>query len=214
MDTSKFKLTFLLLIAVLPVSLATWFFGVREVEGVRSTTNRGELIIPVMDITEFDLRDENNVILFESFEVLVEHIDEDNYDPKPWMLIYLGTETCESICDERLYFLRQMHRRLNAESSRVLRYYVNVNENNKPIDEQTEVMFAEAFPEMKLAQSKKSALLNALARTVPEGLDPVSSHYIYVVDPLGNVMLYFTPENTVEEILKDIDKLLDQSSLG
>jgi hypothetical protein len=34
------------------------------------------------------------------------------------------------------------------------------------------------------------------------------------VDPLGNVMLYFTPGNTPEEILSDLDTLLDSSSLG
>lgn len=214
MDKSKFKLTFLLLIAALPVSLATWFFGQREVDGLGSTTNRGELIIPVMDITEFDLRDESGESMFVSFEEMVAQIDLDDYEPRPWLLLYLGSENCESICDERLFFLRQLHRRLNAEAERVQRYYINVSEAQSSLDERTQIMFEEAFPEMVVAYSEKQALLNTLERTLPAGIDPLALHYIYVVDPLGNVMLYFTPENSTEDILKDIDKLLDQSSLG
>jgi hypothetical protein len=49
---------------------------------------------------------------------------------------------------------------------------------------------------------------------VPADINPANLHYIYVVDPLGNVMMYFTPENTPEEMLDDIDNLLDRSSVG
>ena len=212
MNRNKLKLTLLLLAAALPVSLATWVFGVREMNGVTATSNRGQLVIPVMDITELDMRDEQGQPMFVTFEESVADIALEDYEPRPWMLIYLGNENCDKNCDERLYYLRQLHRRLSSESDRVERFYINAGQTE--LDQRTHTMFAEAFPEMKVGKSDSAILMNNLQRTVPENVDPVNSHYIYVADPLGNVMLYFTPENTTEEIFKDIDKLLDQSSVG
>ncbi|MDC0598887.1 hypothetical protein OAP18_03520 [Gammaproteobacteria bacterium] len=214
MDSNKFKLSFLLLAAALPISLATWVFNAREIDGIRSTTNNGILITPVMDITEFDLRDTNGAEIFQRFEDMVAGIEIDDYEPRPWLLIYLGTKNCDNNCQERLHFLRQLHIRLSGESDRVERYYVNAGQNRESIDVSTQTLFANEFPDLKLAYSDASALLIKLARTTADGIDPIALHYIYVVDPIGNVMLYFTPENTTEEIFKDLDKLLDQSSLG
>jgi len=126
MDTNKLKLTFLLLVAAVPVSLATWVFGIREEHGVSSTTNKGELVIPVIDITRLDLRDEQGQPAYVVFEELVSNVAPKDYQPRPWQLLYLGSAECNSLCEERLYFLRQMHKRLNAEAKRVERVYVQV----------------------------------------------------------------------------------------
>src|SRR5215207_7348840 len=116
MDTNKLKLTFLLLVAAVPIGLATWVYGVRELQGANSTTNKGELVIPVIDITRLDLRDEQGQPAYVAFEEHVSNVDPKDYDPRPWQLLYLGTAECEAQCEERLYFLRQMHKRLNAEA--------------------------------------------------------------------------------------------------
>jgi hypothetical protein len=73
---------------------------------------------------------------------------------------------------------------------------------------------AEQQPDMRVVYAGATALRQRLGTTAPAGVDPLTQHYIYVVDPLGNVMLYFTPENTAEDILSDLDTLLDNSSLG
>jgi cytochrome oxidase Cu insertion factor (SCO1/SenC/PrrC family) len=214
MDTNKLKLTFLLLVAAVPISLATWVYGVREVEGVSSTTNKGELVVPVIDITRLDLRDEQGQPAYVAFEERVSDVDPKDYEPKPWQLLYLGTAECETQCEERLYFLRQMHKRLNGEASRIERVYVHVADTLVPLPEVTRILLTEQQGDMKIVYATSRALQATLAPTVPDNIDPINLHYIYVVDPLGNVMMYFTPENTPEEMLDDLDKLLDRSSVG
>ena len=214
MDTNKLKLTFLLLVAVVPISLATWVFGVREEEGVSSTTNKGELVIHVIDITRLDLRDEQGKPAYIAFEKLVADVDPEDYQPRPWQLLYLGSAECDAQCEERLYFLRQMHKRLNAEATRVERVYVQVEDSLTPLPAATRNLLAEQQADMKIAYATAAELRTILAASVPEHIDPARLHYIYVVDPLGNVMMYFTPENTPEEMLDDIDNLLDRSSVG
>ena len=211
MNSGKIKLTILLVAIILPITAATLLFMMKEGQGFGSTTNKGHLINPVLDITEFGMKTKTGEAIFLPFEVTVADIAPEDYVPRPWGLVYLGQRECDQICEERITYLRQLHRRLGAEATRVARYYINTDEDFAP---QTTTLFQQSFPEMTLSYSNKTLLKNNLARTHAENIDPIEQHYIYVVDPVGNVMLYFTPENTPEEILSDLDKLLDQSSLG
>jgi len=214
MDRNKLKLTLLLLAVALPIGLATLSFYVMQNRPVIATTNNGVLIMPVMDITEFAMVDEQGALAFQSFEELVAGVDADDYVPAPWRLFFLGSSSCDEPCGDRLFYLRQLHRLLGADEDRVARYYVNVGSGSQVLDERTRRMFAEAFSSQQLVFSERETLLSRLTSILPEGVDPVAEHYIFLADPLGNVMLYFTPDNTPEEILQDIEKLLDRSSLG
>ncbi len=183
MDTTKLKLTFLLLAAALPISLATWVFGVREQQGVSSTTNKGELVIPIIDITRLDLRDEQGQPAYVAFEEFVSNVDPKDYQPRPWQLLYLGAAECEAQCAERLYFLRQMHVRLNAEAKRVERVYVQVEDSLTPLLQTTRTLLAEQQNDMKVAYATAAGLQEVLAASVPQNIAPANLHYIYVVDP-------------------------------
>lgn len=214
MNRNKLKLALMLCVFVVPIGLATWTYNIMLSGGIGATTNNGVLISPVLDITEFAMQDENGAAVFESFETMVEGVDAEDYEPRPWSLIFLGTSNCDDDCGDRLFYLRQLHRLLAGDEDRVARYYVNAGENSEPLDERTRLMFAEAFTNMQVVYSPREVLLGNLAEIVPPESDPVAEHYIFLADPLGNVMLYFTPENTPDEILEDIENLLDKSSLG
>ena len=214
MDLNKLKLTFLLLIAVVPISLATWVFSLREVQGVNKTTNKGELLSPIIDITAFDFRDGEGRSAYVTFEDTISKVLPKDYSPQPWRLIYLGAPACDAVCTERLYFLRQLHIRLNAESKRVERVYAQVSDTLDPLPEATKAHFSEQQPDLKIVYALTPTVQALLTPTLTNGSNPITSHYIYVVDPLGNVMMFFTPENTPEQMLSDLDKLLDQSSVG
>ncbi len=217
MDRSKLKLTLILAAVILPLSLATISYNFLQSRGGIATTNNGKLIIPVLDITDFAMLDEQGMPAFQSFEELIAGVDAEDYEPAPWRLIFLGSHSCDQVCGDRLFYLRQLHRLLGSDEDRVARLYVNVSagsEDGRSLDEQTLQMFQEAFSMMRVVYSDGEALSTALSSLLPEGADPVSEHYIFVADPLGNVMLYFTPENTPDEILEDLEKLLARSSLG
>ncbi|HEY0962426.1 MAG TPA: hypothetical protein VGE69_08720 [Pseudomonadales bacterium] len=214
MDKNKAKLTFLLLIAALPISTATWYFSTHEYKGIIATRNKGELVTPVIDVTTLDLRNGAGEPAYLPFDEIVADIDPEDYEPRPWQLLYIGAPECNDSCVERLYFLRQLHVRLGREFDRVQRVYVQASDVPGPLPAATAAFITEQQPDMRVVYANASALREKLRATVPSGTDPLAQHYIYVVDPVGNVMLYFTPENTPEEILSDLDTLLDNSSLG
>jgi hypothetical protein len=214
MDKNKAKLTFLLLIAIVPIGSATWYFSTQEYQGLIATTNKGTLVSPVLDVAALGLRNGAGEPAYLPFDQLVANVSPEDYDARPWQLLYLGAPECDDTCAERLYFLRQLHVRLGRDFERVQRVYVQASDVPGPLLEGTAALMAEQQPDMKVVYADATALRNQVQGTVPAGVDPLTQHYIYVVDPLGNVMLYFTPENTPEEILSDLDTLLDSSSLG
>lgn len=214
MDKNKAKLTFLLLAAALPISSASWYFSKHEYKGLMATKNKGELVIPVVDVTTLDLRNGAGGPAYVPFDELVDGIDPEDYKPRPWQLLYLGAPECDDTCVDRLYFLRQLHVRLGREFDRVQRVYVQASDAEGPLPAATATFMAEQQPDMRVVYANAAELRERLRATVVSGDDPLAQHYIYVVDPVGNVMLYFTPENTPEEILSDLDTLLDNSSLG
>lgn len=214
MDKNKLKLTFLLLIAALPIGSATWYFSTHEYKGLVATTNKGELVLPVLDVATLDLRNGAGQPAYLPFDELVEGVSPEDYEARPWQLLYIGAPECDDSCAERLYFLRQLHVRLGREFERVQRVYVQASDEPGPLLTATAAFMAEQQPDMKVVYADATTLGNQLRVTVPAGRDPLAEHYIYVVDPLGNVMLYFTPENSPEDILSDLDTLLDNSSLG
>jgi len=210
---NRLKLILLLTGFLVPLVLATWYFRVTSMTSVSATSNKGVLINPLLDLTQLALFDEDGAPAYESFEALTAGLTREQYTPRPWQLLFLSTADCDEACVERLYFLRQMHIRLNRESERVQRVFVLVDAADATLPQQLLDVFAEQQPDMRLIRGNPDSLRNTLAPTT-DGRDPVAEHFIYVADPVGNIMLYFTPENTLDEILSDIDKLLDRSSLG
>lgn len=214
MDRNKLKLSFLLLAVLLPIGLATGYFHLAESQGGFATRSKGQLIQPVLDIAELQLYDDTGAAAYEPFDDLVAGVDPQDYDPRPWQLLYLGGRTCDEACVERLYFLRQLHIRLAADAERVERVYVQVADTRAPLQDEVAQLLADAHPGMRAVFALDSELRSVLAARLPPGSDAIAGHYIFVMDPVGNVMLYFTPDNGPEDILDDLEKLLDQSSLG
>lgn len=213
MNQKKLLLAFLLLFSLLPISLASWYFRVSSNTSVSATSNKGVLINPLLDLPALGLVDAEGAPAYQTFEEMTQGVSPDDYDPRPWQLLFLSTADCDAACVERLYFLRQMHIRLNRESERVQRVFVQVDAMPTALAPALLDTFAEQQPDLRLIKGDPARLRELLAPSA-QGRDPVAEHFIYVADPVGNIMLYFTPENTLEDILDDIDKLLDQSSLG
>lgn len=211
--SSKLKLTLLLSGFLVPLVLASWYFRITSTTSVSATSNKGVLISPLLDLPMLALVDDSGAPAYQTFEELTAGVDPQDYDPRPWQLLFLATADCDAACVERLYFLRQMHIRLGRESDRVQRVYTLVDGTGSSLSQELLDTFAEQQPDMRIVRGNSESLRSQLAPSA-QGRDPVAEHFIYVADPVGNIMLYFTPENTLEEILDDIDKLLDQSSLG
>lgn len=210
---SKIKLSFLLLITILPISLATFYFrSVFESGEIGVTRNKGTLINPPADISDLMMRDASGDTVFKSFEDVIATLgEEEEYILRPWLMVYVTGETCNEECKERIYYMKQLHIALGKNIQRVRRYYLDAS--SQGITPELTTLFRNDYPSMGVAFSDKLLLeKNMKSKGVNLSLD--SESYILLVDPVGNVMMYYTKEQSAEDIKADLETLLKYSSLG
>ncbi len=210
---NKLKLTFLLLITALPVSLATFSFRDAIEEGSQSgTVNKGHLINPPADISALAMRDLEGLPAFKTFEEEIAALAPgEEYEIKPWLMVYVNGADCDASCEDRIHYLQQLHIALGKNIQRVRRYYLNTD--MAPFSEETAAHFRETYPSMGLAYTDKQTLRENM-QAAGVTLDPATQSYVLLIDPVGNVMMYYTEEHTPEDIMTDLETLLRYSSLG
>src|SRR5690606_9566910 len=138
-------------------------------------------------------------------------VSPDEYEARPWLMVYVNGSDCEAQCQERLHYLRQLHIALGKDIQRVRRYYLHASD--APLTEANAAHFEATFPSMGIAYSNAEALTrNLLEAGVDLSLE--TEDYVLFVDPVGNVMMYYTREQTPQDIMSDLEHLLKYSSLG
>jgi cytochrome oxidase Cu insertion factor (SCO1/SenC/PrrC family) len=185
---NPYTLWFVILAFVAPAVLAymMYFFG-----DIKSFSNHGEILSPIVDIESLQLKDEKNEII--PRKVL-------SYK---WRMISFVGEDCDEACNGRLYDSRQIHKSLGKDQHRLLRMIVHL----QPPSGELQELIKREYPNAINVNGESDAIATALGSSV-EG------NVIYIMDPIGNVMMRFTQEQTKKEILTDLKKLLKVSQIG
>jgi cytochrome oxidase Cu insertion factor (SCO1/SenC/PrrC family) len=125
-----------------------------------------------------------------------------------WTLLYWGSGSCPARCRTELYNTRQVRLALNRDMDRVQRVFLA----NGPccawpyLDrEHPDLITVEATPET-------APLIARLPRY--GGIDPAAADRIYLIDPLGNLMMSYAPDAKPKGMLEDLKRLLGLSSVG
>ena len=118
-----------------------------------------------------------------------------------WVLVQLDGAACDARCEKKLYYMRQVRRAQGREMNRVERLWIVTDS-------------AALRPELLAAiEGTRIARGEAqLAATFPAD-GPVSDH-IFLVDPLGNLMLRFPRDPDPSKMVKDLERLLKYSGFG
>ena len=120
-----------------------------------------------------------------------------------WTLIYIGDGRCDDACRNALVFGRQSRLALNNEMTRVQRVLLataNCCDSDYLAREQPGLIALDA--------SSKDA--SALLAQFPEARE----HSLFIVDPLGNLMMRHDASHTTQDLLSDLKKLLKLSHIG
>lgn len=210
---NKVKLAILMLAAILPITFATVSFrNAMEDGGFGGDLNKGVLINPPADISALDMSDEEGRPMFRVFEdVIAELASDDDYEIQPWMMVYLSASECNETCLNKLHELRQLHVALGKDITRVRRYFLNAT--NHELGGENRQKFRDEYPSMGVAHGdyqniRKNLSLNGATLNLP------AEDYILFVDPVGNVMMYYSADKTAQDIMSDLETLLRHSSLG
>ena len=165
-------------------------------------TNHGRLITPPVAFAAIGARSDGGQVLDAAFA------------DRHWWLLYVMPAECDATCRNRLLQMRQMPLALGKEGER-LRLALLVT---GPLAPDTEAMLRKDFPTLLRVQGDASRIDAAFAAATP-GASRAGE--LYVMDPMGWIMLAYAPVADAQralaqgdDVFKDLVKLLKASRIG
>ncbi len=119
-----------------------------------------------------------------------------------WILLMVHAGACDGRCPDKLFALRQIRLAQGREMSRIERVWL-IADTQLPATT-TVAPFAGTW----LVRAAGSPVLDAL----PAAHTPADA--IYIVDPLGNLVLRYAHDADPARIIKDLTRLLKTSRIG
>lgn len=186
-DKKKGRNQFLLVALVfgVPLLLATWMYNSGRLLP-QSGSNAGNLLEPIVSLA--DILPSSPVITAAE---------------RKWLMLYADNASCATDCRTALHRMRQTRQMLGKEMSRLERVFLH----------------GESAPDTVFLAQEHAGLITIVDADLGKFLeqkrpaDEVSGG-IYLIDPFGNLVMYFSPELLPRDMVDDIKHLLKLSRIG
>lgn len=169
------------------------YYGV----GIRpsGSTNHGDLITPPITLAEVELPGAGDQPL------------PANALRGKWTMVFIGDGACDDRCREALTLMRQTRLALGDDMPRVQRLFL-ISGNC------CDLPYLETDHAGVLLGRIDNPAGKTWVETFPEGANAPQHGRIYLVDPLGNLMMSYAPDAPQKGLLDDLKKLLKLSHIG
>lgn len=181
---------------LLPLLLAFYMYYATDWRPVKSV-NHGTLINPARPLPTVHLP----------------HVSMSDSDPAvpgqadfryKWTLVYIGAGNCDEPCRQALYVMRQTRLSLNNDMSRVERVFLTTG--NCCAKE----FLAHEHPGLIVLDATGAQGAHLLQEFPADG----RPYSLFIVDPLGNLMMSYDARQNPKGLLEDLKKLLRLSHIG
>lgn len=184
--SGRFQLVLVALVFFGPLLVAAWLYYGGYLAGSGERTNHGALLEPIINLG-----------------VTIPGSELHRYNEDHWLLLYATDGECGDDCRGALYTTRQSRTMLGREMERVVRVFLH-----GPAAPDRVFVDAEHQGLVTLEDASLSVLLE---KKRPAEL-PAGGFYL--VDPLGNLVMYFRPDIEPSDMVDDIKHLLRLSRIG
>lgn len=192
--SNRSKLIIILLIFIFPALVASvmYFSGWKP----SFTMNHGELIAPARPIEDREMQSlDGKVVKFSELQ-------------GKWTMVYFDSSACLEDCMRQLYFMRQIHFSQAKEFNRIQRVFVLADNNaaESLLPRLTE------YGDMIVLKAEKQSIALLLKEFGMDERSVTEQHNIFLVDPLGNLMMRYSSGVEAAGMRKDLERLLKYSS--
>lgn len=182
----RIQLVLLSLVFFGPLILATWmYFGGTGLQP-EGRSNHGQLLDPLVNVGE-------------ALPDATLHKHNEGH----WLLVYSNRDDCDAGCEFGLLTLRQSRLMLGREMERLRRVFLHGD--TAP---DTVFLANEHAGLIVLQDESVSALLEKKSPS------DVAAGGFFLIDPLGNLVMYFGPDIDPSDMVEDIEHLLKLSRIG
>ena len=113
-----------------------------------------------------------------------------------WTMVYVSSR-CDDACEKAVADMKTIRTLMNADMRRIQRMIIIENNSTPTVNDET--LIKAKITSEKLTKSLKKYAENA----------------IYLIDPIGNIMLYYEPQNIdIRLVIKDLKRLFKYSRIG
>jgi hypothetical protein len=119
-----------------------------------------------------------------------------------WLMVHVGPASCDAACARQLYLMRQMRIAQGKEQSRIERLWVLTDAGA------VAPALLQEHPGLHVWRPAKVAFIEQF----PAAQNRAA--HIYLVEPLGNLMLRFPAQPDAKRMMKDLKLLLKASQIG
>ena len=169
---------------ITPIIVATYLYFSGDNWNPVEGTQRGDLITPPIQLPDLELDAEG-----------------DHQLHRIWSLVVIADEQCSSECVTALEHIRQIRLSLGPKMTRLQTVLLPGN------PQIAAGLDREAFPVLVIASPAAAAQITAL-------VDSWSDGQIFLVDPLGNLMMSYPAGSPMGDVRKDLGHLLKISEIG
>jgi hypothetical protein len=121
-----------------------------------------------------------------------------------WIMLQVDSGACAEACQKKLYDMRQLRLIQGKEMERIERVWLVID------DQAVDTVIIRAFDGMHILKVN----VNTLKSWLPLEADTQLQDHIFMIDPLGNLMMRFPKNADPQKMKKDISKLLRASAIG
>ena len=178
--------------SVIPFGIA-WFLA-EHPDAVKLGTNHGDLISPPLtteigDFSGYDAFSTDNIKELSGHWILINPISESE---------------CSQACQDGLYKTQQITLMMGKDIARIRRLAIVQTQAAQPLPKQWQ-------EDARLLKATPSAKLQDLLKQVSNGN---AAGGLLIMDPLGNLMMYYAPGYDPYQVRNDLSKLLRISQIG
>jgi hypothetical protein len=194
MNNSRRTLLVIFLLFLTPVLIAVVLHKFPSLVNLTGQKNYGELIQPAMPLD--DMR-----FITPAFDTVDKTFFEGH-----WTFLIFSSDACGSACEEQLYKTRQTRLALGKDMDKAQRLLILPRHSAPPVN-----LNKELDHDLLLAVPADDAewqtmLLAAMATTTISNNESIDQ--IYLIDPLGNLMMAYPNDIAGNLILKDLQRLV------
>lgn len=119
-----------------------------------------------------------------------------------WVMVLVAPAACDAVCARQLYFMRQTRAAQGKDHDRIARVWLLADAGTPAR------ALLDAHPGLIVWRADDAALFERFVRRHPKELP------IFLIDPLGNLMMRFPEPTDPKRMIRDLNLLLKASQIG